>query len=209
MTVLHTRWMLLFGALSLLAACSPYAFWPADMDPHMVEHCPALHNVGAVTRETWYCFTPATTPRVLDGPFSVEMDGALTTGTMRADELVAWQTTDSGGKVIDVHEETPGKKARQSCVPWEVKLRMSSRQPQLAACAREALRRDPDLAGSVVINLTVAPNGGVYDARVADNTLKDEELRRCVLRVYTAVRFAPTGDGETCTTSVPLTLAVE
>lgn len=200
---------LLLASLLLAHACSPYALWPADMDPNMVEHCPSLHNIGAATRQTWYCYTPATTPHVLDGPFSVEVDGVLTTGNFKNDELVNWQTVDSSGKVLEEHAETAGQKVRQSCVPWELKLRMASRRPQLTACAKAALRKDAELSGKVVIDLTIAPNGGVYDARVVDNTLKDVDLRNCVLRAYTAVRFSPTADSETCTMSSPMTLAVE
>lgn len=59
----------------------------------------------------------------------------------------------------------------------EVRSRLSA----LRACYERALKRDPRLAGKLVLRFTVTPAGTVTGAEIDEDTLRDEELRACLL----------------------------
>lgn len=53
------------------------------------------------------------------------------------------------------------------------------------------VRDNPDLAGEVIMDLTVAPSGRVRDAEVIDNTTGNRGLGRCLSSAATLWQFKP------------------
>jgi hypothetical protein len=64
---------------------------------------------------------------------------------------------------------------------------------QVRGCYERALAREPQLAGRVSIKFTISPQGDVSSAEVAQDTLADPEVGRCVQGVILKLTF-PTSD---------------
>lgn len=63
-------------------------------------------------------------------------------------------------------------------------------------CYERELPQHPDLAGKVSIHFTIAPNGMVAHAEVAESTLQQASVERCVAGVMRTLQFpAPRGGG--------------
>jgi len=71
----------------------------------------------------------------------------------------------------------------------------------LGACYEAGRRRDPDLAGEIVTELTIDPDGRVVRAEIRDNTLPDCEVVACVRTHFEHLAF-PWRGAQTLTTAV-------
>jgi TonB family protein len=64
----------------------------------------------------------------------------------------------------------------------------------IRACYERALKRDPRLAGKLVLRFTITPAGTVSAVDLDEDTLRDPELARCLRETFLRWRFpAPTG----------------
>jgi hypothetical protein len=78
---------------------------------------------------------------------------------------------------------------------------------RLRACYEEGRRREPDLAGQVLVRLSVDPGGRVLVAADAGSTVADPAAVRCVLSALTATTFPPwSGSTVWTVVAVPLPL---
>jgi len=53
---------------------------------------------------------------------------------------------------------------------------------EIRACYEQELRTDPNLAGRVVVKITVARDGAVSEANVTENTLSSEAVGDCITK---------------------------
>jgi hypothetical protein len=66
---------------------------------------------------------------------------------------------------------------------------MTSRQSQLQKCWLSRLKEKPDLKGQIVLQFEITRHGKVKDAKVADTTLNDDSLQKCVISVVERIAF--------------------
>lgn len=66
-----------------------------------------------------------------------------------------------------------------------------SRQSQLQKCWLGRLKDNPSLKGQVLLQFEITRRGRVKDLRVADSTLEDETLKKCVVSVIERISFRP------------------
>lgn len=58
-------------------------------------------------------------------------------------------------------------------------------------CMEDGLRREPDLAGKAVVDLSLGPGGRVTGARLIQATLEDEGVEGCVVAAARKLSFSP------------------
>jgi outer membrane biosynthesis protein TonB len=70
-----------------------------------------------------------------------------------------------------------------------------ARQGLIKACYENALKRNPNLKGKVVIRFTILETGGVADVSAAQNTLGTPEVAACIINTIRSWRtqFRPSG----------------
>jgi len=66
--------------------------------------------------------------------------------------------------------------------PEEVVRQATAKIPALRACYAEALKKDPGLAGTVVVRMHVEANGSVSSSRVSGGSIGDAELGQCLAK---------------------------
>ncbi len=71
---------------------------------------------------------------------------------------------------------------------------VASRQGELRTCYEQALDRNPNLSGKVVIELRIAPNGSAQDVGVAQSSITDRGFHRCLIRQIGTWTFPATGN---------------
>jgi hypothetical protein len=64
-----------------------------------------------------------------------------------------------------------------------------SRQSQLQKCWVSRLKDNPNLKGQMVLQFEITRRGKVRELRVADSTLNDDVLKRCVMSVIERIPF--------------------
>jgi hypothetical protein len=100
-----------------------------------------------------------------------------------------------GGGSRSWKPEWPKSWARWPVVPYGHQNHpfryMLSARMRIRRCFEEGLRRNPDLAGAVVISFLIGRSGAVLDAQDAGSTLPDREVIACVVRVIRSVEFPP------------------
>lgn len=74
-------------------------------------------------------------------------------------------------------------------------------------CYEKALMKDPNLAGKVLVKLTIEKDGAVSSATDAGSTLPDKDVVACVVRAFTALRFPPTEHGGRVVITYPIVFA--
>lgn len=63
------------------------------------------------------------------------------------------------------------------------------RQSQLQKCWLTRLKEKPDLKGQMVVQFEITRRGKVHELKVADSTMDDEALNKCVLTVLERITF--------------------
>lgn len=66
---------------------------------------------------------------------------------------------------------------------------MASRQAQFQKCWLSRLKDKPDLKGQIVVQFEISRRGKVKELKVADSTLNDETLQKCVMTVVERIEF--------------------
>jgi TonB family protein len=78
--------------------------------------------------------------------------------------------------------------------PNVVASTIRSRKGAVIACYEKALKRNPSLAGKVVLRFTISSIGKVTAAEIDNNTLGDDEVGNCMTSIVKTWRFpAPSG----------------
>ena len=63
-------------------------------------------------------------------------------------------------------------------------------------CYQQAFNKNPDLEGKLTVSFIISPTGSVMKSKVAQSTLSDKELEKCIERKIMTWRFpAPQGGG--------------
>lgn len=117
-----------------------------------------------------------------------------------ASELVERTLESSVESLTPSGMETPS----ESQLSWECSGKLEHEQIMetvgkygqgIFECYKEVLRTNPELSGTLAIELNVAPDGTVQEARV-QGKVKEPELLECVsASVYSWLFTAPAGDG--------------
>lgn len=84
-----------------------------------------------------------------------------------------------------------------------VKDVVMSYMPAIKNCYNQELKKDPALAGKVVIRFTVGPKGTITQAVVASSTLKNKEVEGCMLKEVKSWIFPEPRRGESVDISFP------
>jgi hypothetical protein len=101
----------------------------------------------------------------------------------------------STGQVLSVAFREPAQSVRFG--PESVQAAVRHAFPRFRACYAEGQRRNPTLAGTVVVHATVTPDGKVSDAKSIDPGkdglagLSDPAVAACVVREFRTLEFPP------------------
>ena len=82
----------------------------------------------------------------------------------------------------------------------EINRVFESRKSEIFAIYNRALRKNPNLVGKVVVEITIAPNGSVTQARIVSSELGDKDLERKLLLKLKRFKFANTDVAEATVT---------
>jgi TonB family protein len=104
----------------------------------------------------------------------------------------------AGGRVQRTGTSGKGSRARE-----EVEIVFDRNKGALYALYGRALRDQPDLAGKLVLEFTIAPSGEITACRVVSSELNDPELEKKIVARVRLIRFKP-ADVEPLTVSKPI-----
>jgi periplasmic protein TonB len=104
----------------------------------------------------------------------------------------------AGGKVQRTGNSGKASRARE-----EVEIVFDRNKGALYALYGRALRDQPELAGKLVLEFTIAPTGEITMCRVVSSELKDPELEKKIVARVRLIRFKP-ADVEPLTVSKPI-----
>jgi TonB family protein len=104
----------------------------------------------------------------------------------------------AGGKVQRTGTSGKASRARE-----EVEIVFDRNKGALYALYGRALRDQPELAGKLVLEFTIAPSGEITMCRVVSSELKDPELEKKIVARVRLIRFKP-ADVEPLTVSKPI-----
>lgn len=80
---------------------------------------------------------------------------------------------------------------------------------EIQACYQEALMRDPELVGRVVVKFVIAPDGRVRENVVTDTDFADLPMTLCIADAVTNWRFPEPADGNAVSVEYPFLLESE
>lgn len=66
---------------------------------------------------------------------------------------------------------------------------ISSRQSQLQKCWLSRLKEKPDLKGQIIVQFEISRRGKVRELKIADTTMNDDQLQKCVMTVIERIVF--------------------
>ncbi len=73
--------------------------------------------------------------------------------------------------------------------------------PKLRACYEEGLNRDDSMKGTLYVKLTITAAGAVQNVAVAEGTLQDVTVRKCIVAAYQSLTFPLPESGKAQVTS--------
>jgi TonB family protein len=79
--------------------------------------------------------------------------------------------------------------------PTEVARVIRQGLAAIRGCYERGLKRDPRLAGKLILRFTVTPAGTVTHIEIEDDSLGDEEVARCLRALVARWRFPPPQGG--------------
>jgi TonB family protein len=124
--------------------------------------------------------------------------GAIGTHTATAVSHGTGLDPNAGGRV-----QRSGSSGKASRAREEVEIVFDRNKGALYALYGRALRDQPELAGKLVLEFTIAPTGEITMCRVVSSELKDPELEKKIVARVRLIRFKP-ADVEPLTVSKPI-----
>jgi TonB family protein len=124
--------------------------------------------------------------------------GAIGTHTSTQVQHGSGLDPNAGGRVQRTGTSGKGSRARE-----EVEIVFDRNKGALYALYGRALRDQPDLAGKLVLEFTIAPSGEITMCRVVSSELNDPELEKKIVARVRLIRFKP-ADVEPLTVSKPI-----
>ncbi len=124
--------------------------------------------------------------------------GAIGTHTSTQVQHGAGLDPNAGGRVQRTGNSGKGSRARE-----EVEIVFDRNKGALYALYGRALRDQPELAGKLVLEFTIAPTGEITMCRVVSSELNDPELEKKIVARVRLIRFKP-ADVEPLTVSKPI-----
>jgi len=124
--------------------------------------------------------------------------GAIGTHTSTAVTHGTGLDPNAGGRV-----QRSGTSGKASRAREEVEIVFDRNKGALYALYGRALRDQPELAGKLVLEFTIAPTGEITMCRVVSSELKDPELEKKIVARVRLIRFKP-ADVEPLTVSKPI-----
>ena len=101
------------------------------------------------------------------------------------------------------HVQRTGNSGKASRAREGVEIVFDRNKGALYALYGRALRDQPELAGKLVLEFTIAPSGEITMCRVVSSELKDPELEKKIVARVRLIRFKP-ADVEALTVSKPI-----
>lgn len=127
-------------------------------------------------------------------------DGRALALSMSDEDVAAAQALigpDAGKRLAELIErnEEAAKHRPPSLTPAEIDKVVKSRASHYKACYSKELERKPDLAGKVVVNLSISAEGAVTEVKIDPDrsTLLDEDVSSCLRRQFSKLRFPAKG----------------
>src|SRR5690349_3329055 len=124
--------------------------------------------------------------------------GAIGTHTSTQVQHGTGLDPNAGGKVQRTGTSGKASRARE-----EVEIVFDRNKGALYALYGRPLRDQPELAGKLVLEFTIAPSGEITMCRVVSSELKDPELEKKIVARVRLIRFKP-ADVEPLTVSKPM-----
>src|SRR5688572_22830234 len=124
--------------------------------------------------------------------------GQIGTHTTTAVQHGAGLDPNAGGRV-----QRTGNSGKSSRAREEVEIVFDRNKGALYALYGRALRDQPELAGKLVLEFTIAPSGEITMCRVVSSELNDPELEKKIVARVRLIRFKP-ADVEPLTVSKPI-----
>lgn len=111
---------------------------------------------------------------------------------------------DLGGRGKGKYKVIPGRTITKGCLTQSQVLRVINRvQSQAKYCYEKELNRNPNLAGKVTTRMEISATGAVSWVRVAQSTLANANVEKCLVRVMQRMRFPPCKGGGTAEITYP------
>jgi TonB family protein len=94
------------------------------------------------------------------------------------------------------------------CTQSDIYIGVGRGFESVSGCYQEALERDPNIKGDVVISWAITLDGKVADVSIASTNLGSRRLERCMVKAIEGWMFPPPSGG-ICRVTYPFRLAPE